>query len=376
MPTLGARVQWVPEWSAAALPEGDAVIATSWQSVEPVAAAPTRCGRKFYFIQHYESLYHGEAARVDATYRIPLRKIVISTWLADIMAERFDTPAAVVVTPVDGALFRPVPVEDDGRLRVLMLFHEYPWKGVADGLEAFGRVRARHPEASLVGFGVKPPPRKLPFAEFHENLPQERLAWLYSRCPIYLCPSWDEGLGMPAMEAMACGAALCTYDNGGCRDYAIDGRTAVAHASGGGPGAEKSDRAAGPGLRGDSVRLGTRYRAAGVAPGRAVAGVAGRLGGDVLDRRQRGPSGTDRAIGPAGHHVAQRLLLDQAFRLQLLEDLRPAGAPLSHGQDLVEALLRGSTLRVIQGMRDLRVRRHRARLAPVTRSRQQSQCGG
>jgi glycosyltransferase involved in cell wall biosynthesis len=227
MSMLGARVKWVTEWSAAALPEGDAVVATSWQSVQPVSAAPPRCGRKFYFIQHYESLYHGEAARVDATYRVPLRKIVISTWLADIMAERFDTPAAVVVTPVDRALFRPVPVEADGRLRVLMLFHEYPWKGVADGLEAFGRVRARHPEISLVGFGVKPPSRKLPFDEFHENLAQERLAWLYSRCPIYLCPSWDEGLGMPAMEAMACGAALCTYDNGGCRDYAIDGRTAV-----------------------------------------------------------------------------------------------------------------------------------------------------
>jgi glycosyltransferase involved in cell wall biosynthesis len=227
MPALQARVQWVSEWHVAAVPDGDVLIATSWQSVETVAAAPARCGRKFYFIQHYESLYHGEAARVDATYRIPLRKIVISTWLADVMAERFDTPAAVVVTPVDGALFRPVPVEDDGRLRVLLLFHEYPWKGVADGLEAFSRVRARHPELALVGFGVKPPPRKLPFTEFHENLPQERLAWLYSRCPIYLCPSWDEGLGMPAMEAMACGAAVCTYDNGGCRDYAIDGRTAV-----------------------------------------------------------------------------------------------------------------------------------------------------
>ncbi|HEX7786568.1 MAG TPA: glycosyltransferase family 4 protein, partial [Methylomirabilota bacterium] len=85
----------------------------------------------------------------------------------------------------------------------------------------------RHPGAVLVGFGVKAPKQPLPFAEFHENLPQERLAWLYSRCPIFLCPSWDEGLGMPSMEAMACGAALCTYDNGGCRDYAIDGRTAV-----------------------------------------------------------------------------------------------------------------------------------------------------
>ena len=96
-----------------------------------------------------------------------------------------------------------------------------------EGIEAFERVRARHPEAILVGFGVKAPKQPLPFAEFHENLPQERLAWLYSRCPIFLCPSWDEGLGMPSMEAMACGAALCTYDNGGCRDYAIDGRTAV-----------------------------------------------------------------------------------------------------------------------------------------------------
>src|SRR5207247_1664222 len=35
------------------------------------------------------------------------------------------------------------------------------------------------------------------------------------------------GLGMPPMEAMACGAALVTYDNGGCRDYARDGHTAL-----------------------------------------------------------------------------------------------------------------------------------------------------
>ena len=78
-----------------------------------------------------------------------------------------------------------------------------------------------------MGFGVKRPREALPYDEFHENLPQARLAWLYSRCPIYLCPSWDEGLGMPPMEAMACGAALVTFDNGGCRDYAVDGETAL-----------------------------------------------------------------------------------------------------------------------------------------------------
>jgi glycosyltransferase involved in cell wall biosynthesis len=108
-----------------------------------------------------------------------------------------------------------------------MLHHEYEWKGVSDGLEAVIRVKRHHPELTLVGFGTKSPQEPRPYDEFFEQLPQERLAWLYSRCAIYCCPSWDEGLGMPPMEAMACGAALCTYDNGGCRDYALDGRTAV-----------------------------------------------------------------------------------------------------------------------------------------------------
>ena len=228
IPDLRAGVRWVGDWMSARLPDADALIATAWQSAEPVAEAPARCGRKFYFIQHYESLYHGSAARVDATYRLPLTKIVISTWLREIMANRFASPAEVIVTPVDPALFHPVPVEPaDGVVRVLMLHHEYEWKGVSDGIEAFTRVKGRYPGLRLVGFGLKAPRRELPYDEFFENLPQSRLAWLYSRCPIYCCPSWDEGLGMPPMEAMACGAALCTYDNGGCRDYAIDGRTAL-----------------------------------------------------------------------------------------------------------------------------------------------------
>jgi glycosyltransferase involved in cell wall biosynthesis len=164
---------------------------------------------------------------VDETYRLPLRKIVISTWLADIMAERFASPATVIVTPVDAALFHPVPAARDGRLSVLMLHHDYAWKGVADGLDVVRRVRARHADIRLVGFGVKRPPDATPYDEFVADPPQERLAELYSRCAIYLCPSWDEGLGMPPMEAMACGAALATYDNGGCRDYALHDRTAL-----------------------------------------------------------------------------------------------------------------------------------------------------
>jgi glycosyltransferase involved in cell wall biosynthesis len=228
MPGLRARVAWVARWSAEVLPDGDAVVATAWQSAPVVAAAPERCGARFYLVQHYESLYHGDAATVDATYRLPLVKIVISTWLRDVMRERFDSDAEVLVTPVDRALFHRVAVEAaTSRPRVLMLHHDYAWKGVADGVAAVARVKGGVPGLRLVGFGVRAPRQPDAYDEFHADPPQTALAALYSGCDVYLCPSWDEGLGMPAMEAMACGVALVTYDNGGCRDYARDGETAL-----------------------------------------------------------------------------------------------------------------------------------------------------
>lgn len=228
MPGLRARLVWVSRWRSETLPDGDVVVATAWQSAPVVAAAPARCGARFYLVQHYESLYHGDASVVDATYRLPLHLVAISSWLAEVLAQRFGVQAEVIVTPVDRALFRRVPVDvRTSRPRVLMLHHGYAWKGVEDGLEAVRRARARVRGLHLVGFGVKPPDAPSPYDEFHANPPQEALAALYSSADIYLCPSWDEGLGMPSMEAMACGAALVTYDNGGSRDYARDGETAL-----------------------------------------------------------------------------------------------------------------------------------------------------
>jgi glycosyltransferase involved in cell wall biosynthesis len=43
---------------------------------------------------------------------------------------------------------------------------------------------------------------------------------------------WGEGFGKTPLEAMACGAALVTTDNGGSRDFAHDGETALVSAPG------------------------------------------------------------------------------------------------------------------------------------------------
>ncbi len=228
LPRFRARIRWVNQWVPADLPEGDVIVATWWATAAVVAEAPPRCGAKFYLIQHYESLYIGPPKTVDSTYSLPLRKIVVSTWLREIMHEKFGSHAEVLIPPVDPDLFHPVPVTvKTPRPRVLMLHSESPWKGVADGMEAVAIVKRRVPQLYLVGFGVRPPREALPYDEFHVNLPQEELAILYSGCDIYLCSSWDEGLGLPSMEAMACGTALVTYDTGGCRDYARDEETAL-----------------------------------------------------------------------------------------------------------------------------------------------------
>jgi len=223
-----ARVRFVDAWEAQALPRADVCVATAWPSARVVAAAPDRAGVKFYFVQGYESLFAGTPEEVDPTYRLPLRKIAISTWLRDLMREKFDSDAEVIVTPVEARLFHRVEADPGtSRPRALMLQHSHVRKGVGDGLEAAARVKRQVPSLHLVGFGVNTPAGHVAFDEFHPNLPQERMAWLYSGADIYLCPSWDEGLSMAPMEAMACGAALVTYDNGGCRDYARDGETAL-----------------------------------------------------------------------------------------------------------------------------------------------------
>src|SRR5215831_2516402 len=95
--------------------------------------------------------------------------------LRDVMKERFGAEAEVLVTPVDRALFHPVEgARASDTLRVLMLHHDYAWKGVREGIEAMAAVRTKHPKVQLVGFGVRAPREKLPYDEFHENLPQER----------------------------------------------------------------------------------------------------------------------------------------------------------------------------------------------------------
>ena len=224
---FGARVLRVADFTAEHIPASDVLVATTYQTALAIAEYPKEKGRQCYLLQHDEGLYHGDRALSDRAYRLPQEKIVVATWLKELLKDKYGQEAALLLNPIDRKLFRPVPRDLRDGVRILILDHTYDWKGTKEGVAIVAELKKKYPEIRLVGFGARKPQSEHRYDEYHYNLPQEKLAWLYSNCDIFLCPSWDEGFGLPSIEAMACKVAVATYDNGGSRDFAFHEKTAL-----------------------------------------------------------------------------------------------------------------------------------------------------
>ncbi|WP_133121187.1 glycosyltransferase family 4 protein [Kyrpidia spormannii] len=162
------------------------------------------------------------------TWSLPLRKIVIAKWLQDI-AEQMGETAEYIPNGLDIEAFgMDIPPEDRDGCRVMMLYHEYDWKGSRDGLRALEMVKECQPDLHVTLFGVPSKPSGLPsWIEYFQNPPQRVLRRLYNEAAVFLATSWSEGWGLPASEAMICGAAVVATDIGGHREFAMDVETAL-----------------------------------------------------------------------------------------------------------------------------------------------------
>lgn len=223
-------MHFVPDLRSRYVPDGDVVVATWWETAEAVFGYPPSKGAKFYLIQHYE-IWGGPAERVDATWRLPMHKVVIARWLYEKGMELGVPPSQMRHIPngLNHWIYRVlIPIETRPK-RVAMLYHPAAWKGGRDGIRALQLAKERHPDLRAVFFGTgAKPPDLPPWIEYRRNPPQDDLVRsVYNGSSIYLCPSWTEGWHLPPAEAMACGCALVSTDIGGVRDYASEGDTAL-----------------------------------------------------------------------------------------------------------------------------------------------------
>ncbi|MEO6629190.1 MAG: glycosyltransferase family 4 protein [Aquihabitans sp.] len=189
---------------------------------------PRRLGQPLVLIQGYKLM----ATRFERpAYRAACPKLCVASWLIDI-GTAWGSPAEQMMTvPIgmDHEVFRPTVPLDQRPVDVAMLYTPHPVKGGDDGLDALELIHERFPKAHVELFGVIMPERRPPdWVTFHLGLTRERLASdVYNRAKVFLQPSWREGFGLTSIEAMACGAALVSTDNGGSRDYALHGETAL-----------------------------------------------------------------------------------------------------------------------------------------------------
>lgn len=222
------RLTWVPSLSRIFLPRADAYVATWWATAERLAAMRDLPGRKLYLIQHLETFF-GSEQQVMATWRAPLEKIVIARWLEKV-ARDLGESCQYIPNGLDFSRFGlDTPPADRNPLRVAMLFNDaLVWKGSADGLGAILRLKERYPELQAEFFSINDRPADLPaWIEYRRTPPQDELRRIYNRAAIFLAPSHSEGWGLPACEAMMCGAAVAATDIDGHQEFCIDGVTAL-----------------------------------------------------------------------------------------------------------------------------------------------------
>lgn len=222
------RLIAAPEIDDHSVPNSHAVVATAWQTAPWVAALDARKGSKFYFLQHYE-ICMGAQSEVDSTFRLPLRKLVIARWLADVVSTVIPGQECdYVPNAIDHDVFTIHQNIAKRPLRVGMLWHEAPWKGSEVGLQAIKALKVAFPKLEARLFGTGAPPPGLPsWVRYNVSPDVRQLVRLYNGCALFLQPSHTEGWGLTSTEAMACGCALVTVENGGSREFAFDQETAL-----------------------------------------------------------------------------------------------------------------------------------------------------
>lgn len=211
--------------SEADLPDADVVIGTWWETLEWIDKLSARKGAKVHFVQGHEVLPGLPIDRVEATYRNPCHKIVVSEWLREVMGDLYQARSVTVVpNGIDLARFKPMDSERNV-MEIGLVWSDAECKNSMMGIDAAEIARARLPELHLTVFGAGPCPdvcRDRDWITYRASPAQDEIPSIYARCRLWLFTSIAEGFGLPILEALASGTPVVAT-RAGAAPQLIDG---------------------------------------------------------------------------------------------------------------------------------------------------------
>ncbi|HYB98559.1 MAG TPA: glycosyltransferase family 4 protein [Candidatus Limnocylindrales bacterium] len=216
---------------ARAVPDADVILATHAPTAVPVLLASRRKRerRAMWFYQDYMDMFVERPFERAILRHLPPRfeqLVTVSEAAADDARSRGARRVTNVRTGIsDPELFHP-PSDWASRVPGLLacITDMRPRKGLADLLAAAERLFDRMPSIRLAIVSKEECAirTRVPF-DLHLRPPRSQIADLFRRCSAFVSPTWSESFGLPALEAMACGAPVVTTETLGAREYASAG---------------------------------------------------------------------------------------------------------------------------------------------------------
>ncbi len=188
----------------------DFVVGTFWLTVP--LAQQIAGDRAVHLCQGYEgafSAYRPVRNDIDAAYRLPIPKLVVSKALIPIV-QQFTADVTFIGQLVDDEFYRPrTPREHDPLCVLLCGQSQGDMKGIDDGYGAVAHARWFHQKLDLIRVSPWAPSREEPLdavREFHVGLSTGEMTRVMHASDVLIAPNHrEEGFGLPAAEALASG---------------------------------------------------------------------------------------------------------------------------------------------------------------------------
>ncbi len=229
-----SRAEWiyVDDFDRYDASDDDFVIGTFWLTLQPAWNIARE--RALHLCQGYEgafTAYQPIRGEIDAAYRLPLPKLVVSKHLIPI-CRQFSEDVTYVGQIVEDEFYRARTPRENDPLRVLIFGQsQADLKGIDEGYGAVAHARWFHQKFDLVRVSPWAPSREEPLdsvQEFHVALSTREMTRLMHSCDVLIAPNHrEEGFGLPAAEALASGipavlTAIPSYQSWDeRRDYAL-----------------------------------------------------------------------------------------------------------------------------------------------------------